>query len=222
MKRELIQTGDGSWTIQLPDWDEQYHSKHGAIAEAKHVFIQNGLQHKLASGSISSLSVLEFGFGTGLNALLSLDYARQHQIKIEYTGLEAFPVQQAEWQAMHYSEMLSMSPSDFEAMHQGPWEEPFAVDPKFTLLKKQITFDQLTASKEYDLIYFDAFGPRVQPELWQRELLSKTYEALKPGGVWVSYCAKGDVRRDLQALGYTVERLDGPPGKRHMLRATKP
>ncbi|WP_435579620.1 tRNA (5-methylaminomethyl-2-thiouridine)(34)-methyltransferase MnmD [Gilvibacter sp.] len=222
MKRELIQTGDGSWTIQLPDWDEQYHSKHGAIAEAKYVFIKQGLQHKHALGSFLSLSVLEIGFGTGLNALLSLGFAKDHKIELHYTGMEAFPIAEQEWQAMRYPEDLGMPLADFQAMHEGPWEQPLSIDPLFTLTKQQRTFDQLDAEQAYDLIYFDAFGPRVQPELWHRDILEKTFKALKPGGVWVSYCAKGDVRRDLQSLGFEVERLDGPPGKRHMLRATKP
>lgn len=222
MKRELIKTGDGSWTIQLTDWNEQYHSKHGAIAEAQHVFIKNGLLHFHETAKPLTLSILEIGFGTGLNALLSMQYADQQELKIEYHGMEAFPVAQTEWKAVNYAKAVGMPESSFESLHSCAWEVPARLSSNFILTKRQQTFDELNEQGVYDLIYFDAFGPRVQPELWEMEILKKTYEALKPGGVWVSYCAKGDVRRNLQTLGFEVERLQGPPGKRHMLRATKP
>lgn len=221
MKRELIQTADGSWTIQLPDWNEQYHSKHGAIAEARHVFIQNGLSHLHQTIKPGPVSILEIGFGTGLNALLSLQFAQEHSLKIDYTGMEAFPVAETEWKAVNYANAVGMSDNEFEALHTSPWEQAVLVSSNFSLTKKQQKFDLLSAVEAFDLVYYDAFGPRVQPELWQDDILQKTYDALKPGGIWVSYCAKGDVRRSLQTLGFEVERLQGPPGKRHMLRGCK-
>ena len=223
MRRELIKTGDSSWTIQLPAWNEQYHSKYGAITEALHVFIKNGLDYYCCSNSISNtLAVLEIGFGTGLNTLLSLQYTKQNNVIINYTGLEAYPISAIEWKALNYAPAVCMPAEDFELLHMADWEKPVTPYTNFTLLKKQQTFDTLSNQQTYHLVYYDAFGPRVQPKLWQYDMLKKTYDALKPGGVWVSYCAKGDVRRCLQKLGFEVERLPGPPGKRHMLRATKP
>lgn len=222
MKRELIQTGDGSWTIQLPEWNEQYHSKHGAIAEAQHVFIQSGLVHFTQKNKAETTSILEIGFGTGLNALLSYQYAQQNDVKLDYSAMEAFPVAEEEWSKLNYAEAVGLDFDSFSALHKADWEVMTQIHPNFSLLKQQQTFDKLDDVEKYDLIYYDAFGPRVQPELWHIDLLKNTFEALKPDGVWVSYCAKGDVRRDLQELGFEVERLPGPPGKRHMLRATKP
>lgn len=221
MKRELIQTADGSWTIQLPDWNEQYHSKHGAIAEAKHVFIQSGLKHYYKNSKFRPISILEIGFGTGLNALLSLQFADSAKVTINYAALEAYPVAREHWCKLDYARQLQMDPGSFTALHTVPWEQAAAISSHFTLCKQQQQFDTLAALSEFDLIYYDAFGPRVQPQLWNRDMLERTVMALKPGGVWVSYCAKGDVRRDLQGLGMQVERLQGPPGKRHMLRAQK-
>lgn len=219
MKREIITTSDGSTTIQIVDWNEQYHSKHGAIQEAYHVFIKSGL----SLFKDKKLSLLEIGFGTGLNAFITLLEAPKFNLEIAYRGLEAYPVASEELDQLNYvSELKAESVSKaFAAMHDAPWEKEIEISPDFTLHKQQKDFAELNDSDSFHLIYFDAFGARVQPELWTEAIFSKMYASLKKEGVLVTYAAKGSVRRAMQAVGFSVERLPGPPGKREMLRATK-
>ena len=219
MKRQLMKTNDGSMTIHLPEINEQYHSKHGALQEAQHVFIKMGLEHKRKDSNF--LNVLEIGFGTGLNCLLTLE--NNIDLNIHYTAVEAYPVSKEEWQAMDYGNLLGSKQSsyNYELLHQSQWGEATAIESNFILNKQQKTFQEIDEDQSIDLIYFDAFGPRVQPELWTVEIFRIMYNALKEGGVLTTYCAKGSVRRAMQAVGFTVERLEGPPGKREMLRATK-
>lgn len=220
MKREIIKTADGSHTIYLPDWNENYHSKHGAIQEAYHVFIKTGLEHL----NRKDYRILEIGFGTGLNALITRIEALKHKLSINYTGVEAYPVPKEEYNLLNYCEELEGEGLEqlFEQLHQVSWEEAHDLGNDFSLTKQEKTFDKIADQAAYNLIYFDAFGPRVQPELWTEEIFERMYAALETGGVLVTYCAKGSVRRNMQAVGFTVERLPGPPGKREMLRATKP
>ena len=208
-------------TIHLPGWNEYYHSKHGAIQESKHVFLQTGLQHfcKLYKGQ--HLTILEIGFGTGLNALLTSLEAEVLNKTIRYDGVEAYPISIDEVQELNYSEQLDVAPTDFLKLHEVPWETPQQITPLFVLHKQQKFFKDITSKEVYQLIYFDAFGARVQPELWTQEVFKTMYDALKHNGVLVTYAAKGSVRRAMQAVGFLVERLPGPPGKREMLRATK-
>jgi len=208
-------------TIHLPGWNEYYHSKHGAIQESKHVFLQTGLQHfcKLYKGQ--HLSILEIGFGTGLNALLTSLEAEVLNKTITYDGVEAYPISFDEVQELNYPEQLDVAPTDFLKLHEVPWETPQQITPLFVLHKQQKFFKDITSKQVYHLIYFDAFGARVQPELWTQEVFKTMYDALKHNGVLVTYAAKGSVRRAMQAVGFLVERLPGPPGKREMLRATK-
>lgn len=219
MKREIILTSDGSSTIHIPDWNEQYHSKHGAIQEAYHVFIKNGLEFI----SNTRLSVLEMGFGTGLNAFITYLEAKRLGIEVDYTGLEAYPVPMKEVVQLNYVAELDAAKEAgiFEAMHEVSWEETHELASNFCLTKRQQFFQEITDQHLYDLIYFDAFGARVQPELWTESIFQSMYAALKIDGVLVTYAAKGSVRRAMQAVGFEVERLQGPPGKRHMLRAIK-
>ncbi len=219
MKRRIITTADGSKTIHLEDWNEQYHSKHGAVQEAYHVFIKHGLQ----SFSNQRIAILEVGFGTGLNALITLKEAPRLGLDILYTGVEAFPINNAELEGLNYTEMLNAKALDeaFLSMHSAPWEEHVALTPNFSLIKMQKRFQEINAVGLFDLIYFDAFGARVQPELWTAAIFQKMYNALSDEGVLVTYSAKGSVRRALQEVGFRVERLPGPPGKREMLRALK-
>nr|WP_288932139.1 tRNA (5-methylaminomethyl-2-thiouridine)(34)-methyltransferase MnmD [uncultured Allomuricauda sp.] len=219
MKRRIITTGDGSKTIQIEDWDEQYHSKHGAVQEAYHVFIEHGLrlfQNK-------KINLLEIGFGTGLNAFITLLEAPKQQLSIDYVGIEAFPVSKEEVEALDYCQQLDASNNReaFQRMHNSPWEETVTITPHFSLLKQKMDFKEIEEENLFNLIYFDAFGARVQPELWTEEIFLKMYHALEKGGILVTYAAKGSVRRAMQAVGFTVERLPGPPGKREMLRAIK-
>lgn len=219
MKRKIIVTGDGSKTIQIEDWDEQYHSKHGAVQEAYHVFIENGL--RLFENR--KINLLEIGFGTGLNTLITLHEAVSQKLQIEYVGVEAFPVSMEEVNQLDYCEQLGFERLGevFQKMHDSPWEEAISITTDFSLLKQKKDFKHIEQQNLFNLIYFDAFGARVQPELWTEEIFSKMYQALTTGGVLVTYAAKGSVRRAMQAVGFTVERLPGPPGKREMLRAIK-
>ncbi|WP_423818413.1 tRNA (5-methylaminomethyl-2-thiouridine)(34)-methyltransferase MnmD [Salinimicrobium sp. TIG7-5_MAKvit] len=223
MKREIIKTGDGSSTIFLPEWNEHYHSKHGALQEALHVFIKCGYQFYLSSHEPTQLSILEIGFGTGLNALLTLIEAEKDRIHVNYTGVEAYPVEAEELQVLDYSEVVGekVASEVFKKLHETPWEKSVEISPFFRLQKEKKFFSEISAVQEFDLIYFDAFGPRVQPDLWSEEVFRNMYAALKTNGVLVTYSAKGDVRRAMQAAGFEVSRLPGPPGKREMLRAVK-
>lgn len=220
MKREIITTADGSKTIQIVDWDEQYHSKHGAIQEAYHVFIKSGLSlfHN------RKLSILEVGFGTGLNALITFLEAPKLGLEVFYRGVEAYPVTSEELDKLNYLTALGAEDfsEDFLKMHQSPWETVVCISEAFQLYKHQKDFLEIRDTDLFNLIYFDAFGARVQPELWTEELFQSMFNALKAKGVLVTYAAKGSVRRAMQAVGFFVERLPGPPGKREMLRATKP
>lgn len=223
LERQIITTADGSVTIHLPEWDEQYHSKHGAIQEALHVFIKMGLEHIVHTYGAKKLSILEIGFGTGLNAFITFLEAEKLRLEIDYTGVEAFPVTAWEIKNLNYTEALSADDKSeiFEKLHRVPWGIEVEISRFFRLIKQQKYFQEIKDSEAYDLIYFDAFGARVQPELWNTKMFENMYEILKSGGVLVTYAAKGSVRRVMKGVGFEVERLPGPPGKREMLRATK-
>lgn len=219
MKRKIISTADGSKTIQILDWDEQYHSKHGAVQEAYHVFIKHGLD----LFKNQELSILEIGFGTGLNAFITYIEADKRNLKIFYSGVEKFPVEENELQLLQYASTLDAKEQSavFDEMHAVGWGALHEIAPNFKLQKRQIDFNDIENSEEFDLVYFDAFGARVQPELWTEEIFGRMFKALKKNGVLVTYAAKGSVRRAMQSVGFTVEKLPGPPGKREMLRAVK-
>ncbi|WP_037315409.1 tRNA (5-methylaminomethyl-2-thiouridine)(34)-methyltransferase MnmD [Salegentibacter sp. Hel_I_6] len=223
MERKIIKTGDGSVTIHLSEWDEQYHSKHGAIQEAQHVFIKMGLENWLANNNQKELTVLEIGFGTGLNAFIAFLEAKKLQLKIDYTGVEAYPVSEDEIKELNYTKMLSAEKEvdSFQKMHSIPWNSPHIISENFQLEKQQKRFEEIEDLNKYDLVFFDAFGARVQPELWTEEIFLKMFSAMKKKAVLVTYSAKGSVRRAIQTAGFIVERLPGPPGKREMLRALK-
>lgn len=220
MERRIVRTADGSMTIQLPRWQEQYHSLHGALQESRHVFIAQGL-HYFSSRPVD---ILEVGFGTGLNALVTLLEAPALDLMVHYTALEAFPVGAAEWQALGYGALAGPGVEGealFHALHHAPWGQACAISPAFTLHKVLTDFRDFSSQPAFDLVYFDAFGARVQPELWTEEIFARMYQALRPGGFLVTYAARGSVRRAMQAVGFRTERLPGPPGKREMLRAKK-
>lgn len=226
MKRQIITTEDGSKTIHIPEWNEQYHSKHGAIQEANYVYLEKGLIGFLTSEkhkeSIQNVSILEIGFGTGLNAFLTFLYAEKHQLPTKYVGVEAYPITEEELQLLNYSEgTLGAQSLGFKKMHTQPWETFETISEVFQLKKQRKSFLEIDAISEYDVVYFDAFGPRVQPELWTETIFKAMYVALKTNGVLVTYCAQGHARRAMISAGFKVEKLEGPPGKRHMLRAYK-
>ena len=230
---KLIQTADGSSSLYHTGLDETYHSRHGAIAESKHVFIDQGLKHRLTQDNTDQLSVLEMGFGTGLNALLTLLFLQnmtqeqqefgqeRRSLSINYDSLEAFPLTPNHYKTLAYAKQLHCKESLFLNLHEAPWDFPTEITSGFTLFKKNMRFEDFVADQAYDLVYYDAFGARVQPELWEIDRFSALYKALRRGGIFVTYAAKGSVRRALNEVGFQVERLPGPPGKREMLRATK-
>lgn len=219
MKREIIQTLDGSTTIHLTEWDECYHSKHGAIQEAQHVFIKNGL----SLFQNQKVAILEIGFGTGLNAFITLLEAKKMQQTIDYVGVEAYPISAEEVLKMNYVSELNADKEStlFDTIHESNWGEKVLLNDGFTLTKRNQFFEEINDDNTYDLIYFDAFGYRVQPELWSTEIFRKMFKALKNNGVLVTYAARGVVKRSMIEVGFTVEKLEGPPGKREMFRARK-
>lgn len=219
MKRKIIQTLDGSTTIQIEDWYECYHSKFGAIQEAQHVFIKNGL----SLFENSSISILEIGFGTGLNAFITFLESKKLNQTIDYVGVEAYPVAAEEVRLMNYVPELNAKQESFvfENMHESNWEETIILREDFLFTKRKQFFADIDDIEKFDLIYFDAFGFDVQPELWSTEIFQKMYNALKPNGILVTYAARGVVKRSMKEVGFSVEKLEGPPGKREMFRARK-
>lgn len=222
MNRQLITTADGSHTLFVPQLSEHYHSVHGAVQESEHVFIRAGLL-ALPTG-LPSVNLLEIGFGTGLNAFLTyiynLPFAQRH---ITYTGIEAYPLEPHIAMELNYPELVNANGHRvvFHSLHTSLWEQEISIAPNFTLLKKQIQLQDLQLLPQYHLIYFDAFAPSAQPELWTAAVFEQMYRALLPGGLLCTYCAKGVVKRTLKEVGFTIEPLPGPPGKREMTRAIK-
>lgn len=216
---QIEQTADGSQTLFVPELNEHYHSVKGALTESEHIFIQMGLKHS----SVEAPHVLEIGFGTGLNAFLTLLTADTDQRNIHYTTLERYPVTPALIEQLTYPELICPErKDDFQALHQAAWNTDVQLTPYFTLHKVETDFTSYTFPNTYDVIYFDAFAPEKQPEMWTQSLFDTLCQQLNPQGILTTYCAKGAVRRMLQAAGFTVERLPGPPGgKREILRATK-
>ncbi len=219
MRRVIVTTADGSKTIHLPELAEHYHSIHGAIQEACHVFIDMGLK----ACPSPSVHILEMGFGTGLNALLTFLETQRGDQRIHYTAWEAHPVSSLEAEQMEYPTTLGLPESSaaFKKMHTCSWGKPHNIAPGFVLTKVQADIRAIQNTAQYDLIYFDAFSPGVQPELWTEGVFVNMYSTLKNDGILVTYSAKGAVRRAMLSAGFMVERLPGPPGKREMLRARK-
>lgn len=221
MERMVEITSDGSRTLYVPALDEHYHSVKGAVTESAHVFIRMGLEHHPSA----SLKVLEVGFGTGLNAFLTCLSAERLQKHVRYTAVELHPLPFAVAEALGYPEKVAPGRADdFHLLHACPWEEDVCISPFFTLHKRKDDFTSCVFPPlSFDIVYFDAFAPEKQPEMWTHEVFGHLFSAMRPGGVLSTYCAKGAVRRMLQQAGFSVERLPGPPGgKREILRAVKP
>ncbi len=216
---EPFRTADGSLTLRSEQWNENYHSSHGAVQESTHVFIKAGLEHV----GKTHVQVLEVGLGTGLNLLLTWVRCLEGKLTVDYTALEPFPVAQARLEQLAHCQDLA-----WPGLHEPfiermvatteDWQDPMG---GLRFRKRSAGVREMHAVEEFDLIYFDAFGPRVQPDMWTRDIFELMYAALRPAGLLVTYCAKGEVRRLMEQVGFKVERLDGPPGKREMLRATK-
>lgn len=227
MQRKIITTADGSKTIQIEEWNEQYHSVHGAIQEANYVYIKHGLLFyvelisELQKQPSETINVLEIGFGTGLNALLTFLKAQDIKQSINYVGVEAFPIASEELAQLNYPSQLNIDPEFLVQIYECSWGTSHRISDVFLLTKQQKFFKEISEENVYNVIYFDAFGARVQPELWTEAIFKRMHKALKRNGVLTTYSAKGSVRRALMAVGFEVEKLEGPPGKRHMLRALK-
>ena len=216
INRELHKTADGSFTLRIHELDENYHSGHGALQEAKHVFIENGLK----TVELETIHVFEMGFGTGLNALLTAQWAEQHSCSIRYIGIELHPIPKDIWQQMDYVQEV-LERERYSKIMAAEWGEYQEIEPNFQLKKVEEDILGLQLVEQVDLIYFDAFGPRAQSEMWDLPVLTKMYERLNPGGVFVTYCAQGQMKRNLKSLGFSLESLPGPPGKREMTKAVK-
>lgn len=218
MQREIRPTADGSHTIAIPGTNVTYHSHHGAIGESRHVFIEAGLQPLLAAKHHQPIHIFEMGFGTGLNALLTLQEAHIQQHPIHYTAVELYPLTTDEISQINYGILLHCQ-EDFLAIHRAAWETEVRVEPFFTMQKHKTSLLTLGKTDPFDCIYFDAFSPSHQPELWTETVFAKLYQMLSPGGTLVTYCSKSVVRKAMITAGFTVEKIPGPWGKREMVRA---
>jgi len=214
----IEKTADGSHTLFVPELNEHYHSINGALTESKHVFIENGLK---LFGEKGRVSILEIGFGTGLNALLSYVEAKQRNIQIHYMAIERYPLKKEYVKQLNFPDLIETATPFFHLLHACDWEKEVAIDSHFTLHKIENDLIKHQFNRKFDLIYFDAFAPDKQPEMWTPEIFSHLFEQTNENGILTTYCAKGSVRRMFQAAGYTTERLPGPPGKREMLRGRK-
>ncbi len=217
----LITTDDGSHTFYSEQYGVTYHSKYGAVTESAHVFIAAGLRYKAVVQT--HIGILETGFGTGLNAFMTWLEAERRNLHIHYVGLETRPVTAAEFTTLNYPELLQVPDrlADFYALHQCEWGQPQQLSEHFTFEKHLIPIQEFSQEAAFDVVYFDAFAPQVQPELWTQDVFARMYRALRPEGALVTYCAQGAFKRTLKSVGFTVERLQGPPGKREMTRALR-
>jgi tRNA U34 5-methylaminomethyl-2-thiouridine-forming methyltransferase MnmC len=220
MKIEIVSSGDGSHTLFLPDMNETYHSMHGAVAESQYVFIDKGLEE--AAKGLNEIRILEIGFGTGLNTLLSLKWAEEQKKKVYYTTLEPFPLSDEVVDKLNYGSMVA-SPyaENYQVLHKSSWEESVVLTEFFTLTKHKTKLEEAVLQDSFDLIYFDAFAPNKQAEVWDLSNIGKCYSLLNKGSILVSYCAQGQFKRNLKAAGFELEVLSGPPGKKEMTRAVK-
>ena len=218
MKIEVQTTADGSATLYRPDLDEHYHSVKGALTEGRHIFINCGLLHHPKD----SVKVLEIGFGTGLNAILT---ALETSKTVEFNTLELYPLSPEIIEQANYAAILPPEAAPlYKAIHAAEWNTLTRISDNFSINKIlcDFTSSDTEIPQGIDVVYFDAFAPEKQPEMWNAEVLQRVYNAMNPGGILTTYCAKGEIRRRLQSVGFTVERLPGPPnGKREILRATK-
>lgn len=222
MERKIITTKDNSKTLLIPEMNETYHSTNGALTEANHIFIENGINH--FKNSTGPISIFEMGFGTGLNAILTYRFALKHQINVIYNTIEKYPVSITEMETLNYGSALNLNELEKDTlnkMHQSIHKTTVLSNNfSFNFVKDDIlNFD--FQNQKFDIIYFDAFAPSHQPKLWQKDVLIKMYNSIKPNGFLITYCAQGQFKRDLKAIGFDVVNLPGPPGKREITKAVK-
>lgn len=216
MNRAWKTTADGSKTLYVDHFNQHYHSVHGALQESMHVFINAGL-HAIQKGPVD---ILEMGFGTGLNAMLTASLA---EFPIHYVSYEAYPLVKSEWTDLNYDEIVPhLTREQFELFHRANWNTPIELLPGFILEKRQAFLEELEEVDRFDLVYYDAFAPESQPELWTESLFRKVFTSMKSGGILVTYCAKGSVKRAMKAAGFDVYKMPGPPMKREMTKCIKP
>lgn len=222
MTLEVITTADGSRTIYSKDVDATFHSRHGALAESKHIFIDTGLNFVKTQSGKNSLSVLEVGYGSGLNALLAAEYALEKKILVEYTGVDKYEFPQHLHAELNYqNHLISADASVYHALMNAPINSVTAIHESFIVYKIIDDFRNISLTKRYDVVFFDAFSPRQAPEMWTVEIFRNIYDHLNVGAALVTFCAQGQFKRDLKAAGFKVERLPGAPGKREMTRGIK-
>ena len=219
---KIVATADGSNTIFNPQVGENYHSRHGALQESRHVFLKTGLEYFIEQNSAKEVSVLEVGFGTGLNFLLTAHYCTANAITLHYTGIEAYPLSQDMISSTEYEQYVPVEIWEaFLSNYQASLHQVVPLNPHCQLQTPHCKLLQFTTEKQYDVIYFDAFAATHQPEMWNQDAISHTIQFLKPGGVFVTYAITGNLKRMLKALGLQVQKVPGAPGKREMLRALK-
>ncbi len=219
---KIIETKDGSHSLYHEDLDETYHSGHGAYTESQFVFIDKGLNYLLERKQPKKVTILEIGFGTGLNAILTLAKAMELEQEITFISLEPFPLSDELISSLNYKKFLPEAiHSYFDQLHLAPWEEEVQITPNFKLKKLKLGLEKFTSAAPIDLVYFDAFAPSKQPEMWTVDYLKKAVDEMGGNSLFVTYCAQGQFRRNLISLGLEAEKIPGPPGKREMVRAIK-
>jgi tRNA U34 5-methylaminomethyl-2-thiouridine-forming methyltransferase MnmC len=221
MKKEIIVTKDGSPTIAIPELHATYHSIHGAIRESMHVFIQEGLHYFIKHNSHQPIRIFEMGFGTGLNAFLTAIEAEKNDMSIQYTAIEQHPLSVEEWKQLNYGASLG-NEELFEKIHNTAWNNEVEIMSNFILRKEHNDLTDYATPQQFNIIYYDAFAPSAQPHLWTKEVFEKLLNLLSPNGILVTYCSKGNVKRAMMAAGFSLEKVQGPPGKREMVRAAHP
>ena len=223
MEREIIITTDGSHSISIPSMGVTYHSSHGAIQESMHVFIESGLRHINEKHQFDSVSIFEMGFGTGLNALLALAEAEKNAQPVYYETIELFPLERSTYELLNYCEQLQRPDLNplFDLLHSCTWNESIQISPYFTFKKINTSLISHSTNQLFNLVFFDAFAPEKQPELWTAEVFKKLHNQMKAGAVLTTYCSKSIVRKAMAAAGFTIEKIPGPPHKREMVRAEK-
>lgn len=220
LKREIFTTKDGSSTFFVPELDEHYHSIHGAIQESNHVFIEAGLKYLMEKYQPKIIKVYEVGFGTGLNAFLTAFFIQNTSVKIEYYASEAYPLSLEEIELLNYTDQMEVQQKDlFLKLHATPWNQKTEITPQFSLIKQNEFLENRIPIGNIDLIYFDAFAPSAQPELWTEAIFENLFNDMSNKGMLVTYCAKGSVKRAMKSVGWKIEGISGPPGKREMTRA---
>ncbi len=225
-KIEVLLTKDGSHTVYNREIDESYHAYNGAVTESEHVYIENGLKYHLLSAEGTGqkpVRILEFGFGTGLNTILTIIASRKLNLEIEYTTAEPFPLPPEIVNDLNYAELFASTAADyFERIHAAAWDQDVRLNPVFTLRKARSKIEDLPLSNEpYDIIYYDAFAPGKQPDAWKIDVLKKCRALLRQGGLLVTYCANGQFKRNLKSLGFELNQTEGPTGRKEMTRARK-